>query len=125
MNTSTLAATLSALTPGKIKGAPTSATNSNSSNTASTRLRGKSLERSLVNTCLSLLTVRDWIDTLWPPQQNRHHQCNVGEQCHLGQQKASVVGHQPHQQGTDQGASGRTQTADDDHAEDQDIDMRA
>src|SRR5665647_1915296 len=115
MNTSTLAATLSALTPGKMKGAPASAISKTISNSASTRLRGKSLERSLVNIDLPLLFARHGIDALRSPQQDCHHQRNVGKQGHFGQQKTGVVGHQPDQQATDQGTAGGAQAANDDH----------
>src|SRR5450830_1624486 len=126
-NTSTLAATLSALTPGNRKGVKARASSSPISSTASTRLRGRSLEISRFSRNMggASSAVGHRVDALGAPQQHRHHQSDVGEQGQLGQQKAGVVGHQPHQQGPDQRAAGGAQAADDDHDEDQHVHLGA
>src|SRR6185312_282515 len=105
MNTSTFAATLSALTPGKMKGAKASANSSAISSAARMRLRGRSLDRRRCNIGCARSAVGHGIDALRAPQQYRHHQENGRELRERGQQKAHVVVDQAHQQRPDERAA--------------------
>src|SRR6185369_7445025 len=117
------AATFSALTPGTSTGTNASASTSSTSSTASTRLRGKSLERMRLN--MSGPSFAERVDTLRAPQQDGGHEGDVREQRGLGHEEAGVVGHQADQQRADERAAGRAQPSDDQHDEDEHVDLRA
>src|ERR1700751_3745968 len=108
MNTSTLAATLSALTPGKMNGAKARPSTSAASSAASRRLRGRSLERRR-DGMVVLSAVRDRVDTLRAPQQHGHHQENARKLRQRRQQEGGGVVHQADEQGANQRAGGRAE----------------
>src|SRR4051812_46142174 len=116
MNTRILAATLSAFAPGKMNGVNASAKSSTSSSAVSTRLRGKSLERSFFSMRALL---RQRVNARRPPQQDGHHERDVGKERRLRHEEARVVGHEADEQCTDQRTRCGAQPADDQHDEDQ------
>ena len=90
MKTQILAATLSGCAPGNRNGASARPTRIDQHARASTRLRGGSPESSA--SAASSLAHR--IEPARPPQQDQHHQQDVGAQRDLRHQEAGVVGQQ-------------------------------
>jgi hypothetical protein len=130
MKTSTLAATFSALTPGTRNGANASASNSASSTAGARSRQPRTAAREVVgeNAVQHGRVAPHRFATGYtpcgPPQQNGHHQRDVGKQRHFGSQKAGVVGHQPHQQCPNQRPTRGAQPADDDDDENQHVHLR-
>src|SRR5438132_2544891 len=120
MKTRILAATLSALVPGKRNGVSARPSTMTTSSTVSQRLPGRSWERSRFSMSGSS-SVRYRIQPLRPPQQHDHHQPDVREHRDLRREEAGVVGEQPDQQRTDETTQGRAEAADDDDDEDQHV----
>src|SRR6478735_8381018 len=125
MKTITLAATLSALVPGKMNGVSASATTTRTRTSASPRLRGRSWERRRLSMSCRPLAVDDRIEALRPPHQHRDHQADAREHRQLRGNEADVVGDQADQEGADQAAKRRAEAADDDDDEEQHVDLAA
>src|SRR5437868_15539186 len=111
---------LRARAPGNTNGAQASASSISSSSAVSARLLGRSPESSRIIASLPS-TPSDRVQALRTPQQDQHHQKDVGEQRHLGKQEARVVRHQPDQQRADEAAGGGAEAADEDDDEDQHV----
>src|SRR5215510_15935216 len=109
MNTQTFAAVLMAWAPLKSRGASASSRRIDNSSAASTRLRGRSSERSARSMAGS--TFGDGVEALRPPHQDRHHQQDVGGERDLGGEITRVVGHLRDQQGAEEAAANRSQAA--------------
>src|SRR5438552_1433272 len=63
------------------------------------------------------------IETARAPQENHHHQHDVGSERQLRCEKARVVGGECDEQRADEVAAHRAEPADDHHDEDQDLDL--
>src|SRR5436190_12262768 len=126
MKTITLAATLSALVPGKTNGVSASATTIATRTSASQRLRGRSWESKRLSIASpSSSAVDDRIEALRPPHQHRDHQADAREHRQLRRDEADVVGDQADEQRADQAAERRAEAADDDDDEEQHVDLAA
>src|SRR5436305_3681371 len=125
MKTITLAATLSALVPGKMNGVSASATTIATRTSASQRLRGRSWDRRRLSMRSRRLAVDDRIEALRPPHQHRDHQPDAREHRQLRRDEADVVGHKADEQRADEAADRRAEAADDDDDEEQHVDLAA